>query len=167
MPLIVETGSGVSGANSFGTIAGARSYASDRGITLGTDAIVTTQLILGTDYLQSLQFVGREVSPTQALAWPRKCAYVNGCLLADNALPLQLENALYQLVIEQFNGIDLMPSTNWEDKGGYVTLEKVDVLEQRFSEIIVPGSQPEMPRVDALLFGLLVSGVGRLRTVRI
>lgn len=167
MALIVENGTGVDGANSYGDIAGARTYASDRGVTLGTDDQVSAQLILGTDYLQSFSYVGRPVSFTQALAWPRtRVLFAIDSPFPDDEIPPQLIAALYQLVIEQFNGIELQPSVDSQSSGGFILEEKVDVLLTKYSEKISTTSQPILPKVDALLQGL-IQPVPMLRTVRI
>jgi hypothetical protein len=170
MAFIVEDGTGVANANSYGTVEGAIEYAADRGIDLSTqsDAQMKAWLVLGTDYLNQFSYIGTQDSPTQSMLWPRSgLTYSDGTAFPENVIPSALTSALYQLVIEQSNGIDVMPSTDWQDKGGFVTMEKVDVLETRYSDSVVPGEQPSMPRVDSLLASLLVTGFDRLRCVRI
>lgn len=166
MAFIVETGAGVANANSYGNVEAATSYAADRGIALSDDdAVVQKLLILATDYLESFEYIGVLVSPTQALKWPRKCVEINDAAFPNNALPTQLVAACYQLVLEQTNGIDIQPTVD-RSEGGFIIEEKVDVLMTRFSEKIGTTSEPSMPKVDALLRNLIV-GIPALRTVRI
>lgn len=173
MAFIVEDGTGISNANSYAAVADARAYALDRGtdMTAKTDAQVKAWLIMATDYLEQFVYVGQPVSKTQSLQWPRKCALIenDGSAFPSDELPPALLKAAYQLVLEQFNGIVLMPSKDWNVSGGrFITEEKVDVLLTKYSDSYVPGSQPDLPLVDAMLRGLLNDGsLGRLRCVRI
>lgn len=165
--MIVEHGQSASDSNVYGvvdaptTLAAARAYALARGVVLSVDdAVVSAQLVKGTDYIESkaAQFVGMPTIVTQALSWPRSNVLLSdGSLLANNVLPQALLNALYQLCIEQFNGITLMPSTD-NTQGGYVIREKVDVLETSFSERIGTTRSPLLPAVDTLLASLYYSG---------
>lgn len=167
MALIIEDGSGVTSANSYGTIAGARSYAADRGITLLTDDVVSAQLVLACDYLQNFDYVGDTIEDLQSLSWPRKnVRFASGDAFPDDTIPANLILAQYQLVIEQFNGVVLQPSIDYPGQGGFVTEEKVDVLMTKFSERIGTSTEPLLPKVDALLRGL-IQPIPTLRTVRV
>ena len=55
MALVVEDGSGLSGANSYATAAQADTYASDRGLSAWTGDTATKEaaLIRATDYLEA------------------------------------------------------------------------------------------------------------------
>jgi hypothetical protein len=151
MALIVEDGTGVAGANSYGDVADARSYASDRGIALGTYVVVSQQLILATDYLESLSYVGVPVLNTQSLSWPRnQVQYDPDTPFPNNAIPIALVFAQFELVIAQAAGLVLQPSVSYAS-GGFVIEEKVDVISTRYSEHIGTTSQPILPKVRALL----------------
>lgn len=167
MALIVEDGSGVPDANSYGTLAGARAYASDRGVTLSaTDADVIPLLINATDYLEDFDYVGQPVSYTQSLSWPRiNVQFDPANPFPDDELPPQLVAACYQAVIEQFNGITLQPSVDYS-AGGYVTEDKTDVLTTKYSERIGTTTQPLLPKVDSLLRTITVP-TPALRTLRV
>ncbi len=169
MPLIIEDGSGVPNANSYGDLAGARAYALARGIALSiTDSVVESQMILAMDYLESFDYRGAPISFTQPLSWPRKeLQFDSDDPVPLNYIPPSLVEAQYQLVIEQFNGINLQPTFNNNSGGaGAVVEEKTDVLSTRYSERIGTTSQPVMPKVDALLRGLKIF-TPFLRTVRV
>src|ERR1700729_2165192 len=104
--LIVEDGSQVPSANSYETTAGVRTYAANRGIVLSDDdTILVPQLILACDYIESYasQFVGAQVSYTQALSWPRKCVmFTLDTPFPTNQIPAALIQAQDEAVIAQF-----------------------------------------------------------------
>lgn len=162
MALKVEDGSGFADSNSFGSIAGARAYASDRGIDFSalSDGAVSAFLIKGTDYLESRSsdYFGQPSTTTQALSWPRvNVVKSDGTSLPSSgagSIPQALINALYQLCIEQNNGINPLASTDYS-QSGFVVSEKVDVIETRYSERIGTTKSAVMPAVDSLLRGLL------------
>lgn len=168
MALVVEDGTGtVAGANSFGDVAGAKAFATARGKTLaGDDTIIATFIVNGMDWLASKEdrYKGSRLLTTQPLSFPRMNVFIfDPCVEwpAPGALPPQLVNALYQLVIEQDDGVDIMPTQN----GPVIIREKVDVIETEYSErnsMI----QPALSRVDAFLAPLLNVGIA-LRTVRV
>jgi hypothetical protein len=164
--IIIETGSGVANANSYGetdaptTITNAKAYAADRGYPLlgDDDAAINAFLIKATDYIESRasEFAGIQVSPDQPLCFPRTgILKSDGNELASDPLPSHLIKALYQLCIEQLNGIVLLPSTNPAD-GGFVVREKIDVIETEYSQTLRTLSTPTMPAVEALLSSLLI-----------
>lgn len=169
--LIVENGTGVPNANSYDTVANAIAFAANRGITLPPDSgggQVSAWLVSGTDYLESFanQFVGRPVSFTQALSWPRQCVeFGPDNPFPSDEIPTQLIAALDQAVIAQFQGIVLMPTVD-HSQGGYVIEDKVGPLITKYSEKIGTTSAPLLPAVMAQLQCLLIPGVA-LRTVRI
>lgn len=159
--LIIEDGSGVIGANSYISEAQALAWASARGFTLPSDdATLDPLIILACDYLESLSefYYGTPVNPMQALSWPRNCVLIapNMTYFPNNVIPQALMNAQCQLCIEQFiNGISLLPSTQaWQQSGGFVIEERVDVISTRYSERINTSGMPLMPAVDSQLEGL-------------
>jgi hypothetical protein len=186
--LIIEDGTGLADANSYVSAADARAYAALRGVTLaaagtGIDP-VEIQLVLAAQYLDSLAWVGYQATAEQGLAWPRvlTAPYLNFKFIVScfppsylvpvdpsyyNVLAPKLLAAQCQLVVEQFNGVVLLPSTI----GGtqFITREKVDVIETSYSEKLGTLASPAMPSVDSLLRGLLVVGGGStaIRTVRV
>lgn len=158
MALIVETGAGVANANSYGTVAGARSYATDRGVVLSADDnIVISQLINATDYLESLNYVGVPVLNTQSLSWPRnQVQYDPDTPFPNNQIPVDLVAAQYELVIAQAAGFVIQPTTSYAN-GGYVLEESVDVIRTKYSEKIGTTSAPLMPKVRALLRNITIA----------
>jgi hypothetical protein len=170
MALVIETGSGVEGANSYGvtdaaaTLTAARAYAADRGVTLSNDAaVVTTYLIKATDYLESFKYRGVPTSAEQPLSFPRKQLYaIDGSEFPSDKLPDSLLRALYQLCIEQSNGVVLQRTTDPKGKG-FLVREKIDVIEKQYSEQV--STSLNMPAVNALLAGLILN-FGGIRVER-
>lgn len=160
--LITEDGSGLSNSNCYVGIADARAYALNRGVALSaTDDVVASQILLATDYLETFRnrYKGARVSITQALSWPRcgadlydDVAYKNLVWFPDNSIPQQLISAQCQCVIEQANGIVLLPTTT----GQFIKSQKIGPIQTDYSETLGTTQQPEMPAVKALLRNLIV-----------
>lgn len=169
--LIVEDGSGVAGANSYCTGAYARQYALNGGIQFpGTadDALIAyaTQAVL---YLETMepQFKGRPTYVGQELAWPRTNVYWRGMLLDHLSIPQRVVDAQVQLMIEVASGTVLLPTRSASNQGGgFVTMEKVDVLETHYSETVGVLSAPIIKSVEALLLPFLNRGIGLLTLER-
>lgn len=176
MALVLEDGSGVANANSYVAVADVRTFATDRGIDLSalSDAAVTAFILNATDYLESLWkfYVGCPATVAQALSWPRQNVFNpdSSSFPSSGAasIPLTLKNAQCQLCLEQQNGVtDLLPTTDNNSSGGFITSRKTDVLETHFSERIGTDIQPVMPKVDRWLQTLLAPRPGGLRVERV
>lgn len=174
--LIIEDGSGVAGANAYGldtsdpstTLAAVQQFATNRGVDLTTltDDQLSVLLINATDFLESLRYfyVGK-VNPQspQTLSWPRINVWIYcNQLFPSNQLPPDLLNAEYQLCIEQFNGVDLLPTDSRGASGGFVTEEKVDVILTKYSEKIATTLDVLMPKVDSFLASITQNRSGLL-----
>jgi len=134
MPLIVEDGTGVSGANSFVTLTEARDFATLRGIDLpvaGTgDAALTAFLVKGTDYLKSFSYQGTQTTVGEAyLPWPRTGYYVDDLEFDVDTVPIGMKNALIQLAIEQNSGIVLHATAT----GFAVVREKIGPIDTEYA----------------------------------
>lgn len=169
--IVVEDGSGVANANSYQTVAAARAYAAQRGITLDvSDDVVGAQLINATDYLESLEceYQGRKTDCEQSLAWPRTGVVLCCEDFATDAIPKQLVAAQATLVIAQHSGVNLFPNIGPAD---YVVREKVGPIETEYADPTKAGITTRITGVDALLAPLFgscgdTSGFA-LKTVRV
>ena len=165
MTLIVEDGSGVANANSYITLAEARSYAIQRGVTLSaTDSALEVDLIKSMDYLESQRsnYKGVKTSPTYALQWPRYGVSIDGTEIASNVIPVELKNAQAQLAMAIATGVDLLPTATG---AAFVVSEKVGPIETKYAENVSTSGVPIVRAVDALLAPLLRTG-GALATAR-
>lgn len=154
MPLIIEDGSIVAGANSYVTLEEVRNYSLVRGVALSDDDSVLTQLLIkATDYLETKApyYQGFMVSPTtQELQWPRKAVQLYGVDYPFTSIPRQLKQAQCVLVIELTNGLDLLPTST----GPFVKEETVGPITTKYSETVGVTTKPEVPAVEALLLPL-------------
>jgi hypothetical protein len=167
--IIVEDGSVVESANSYITVAEARIYASNRGVTLPTtDDSVAAMLIQATDYLQAREckYQGERVSASQVLSFPRSDVVIFGIPLASDAIPGCLKAAQVQLAMAVNAGFELLPNVT---ANSYVTKEKVGVIETEYSDPLQVGMSPSFGAVESLLaplFGECSNGFA-LRTIRV
>lgn len=163
MALVIEDGTIVAGANSYIEVQDAKSYATARGVDLGTDDNITEQRLLqAMDYLESLRYKGVRTNPEeQVLAWPRYNVIYDGHTFDPDLVPTRVKNAQAQLVIELFNGVMIFSSSSATTEAGakFVKRKKVDVLETEYATPKELGTTfvavASMPSVDALLRGLL------------
>lgn len=168
MPLVIENGSIVADANSYVTVAEARSYATARGKTLpADDTALNALLISAMDYLeaQRARYQGYKVSALQTLQFPRYGVQIDGIDLEATAIPSILKQAQIRLAMEANDGVDLQPTRS----GGFVKKEIVGPIETEYSEKVGVSIEPELTAVEALLAPLFgSSNVGIfLKTVRV
>lgn len=164
MALIIEDGTIVADANSYVTVAEARSYCSSRGLTIPeNDTELEALIVSGFDYLESLLFKGNVIEPHQPSKWPREEVYVNGEELDSSVIPTDLKNANARLSFEA-TLTDLLPTGS----GPEVVREKVDVVEVQYAESGSSSVAPNFRAVDALLQDLLDPNANSIgRTLRI
>lgn len=164
MPLTVEDGSGVPGANSYVTLQEARDYAALRGIDFPEDdGELEVLLINGFDYIESFsrQFQGSRAKPDQETTWPRDGVVVEGYYIPKTSIPVSLKSAQIRAA-EAAGEIDLMPSPS-----ASVVKEKIDVLEFQYAEPTLTGEALVIPKVTYLLESLFRVGGGfQVRVVR-
>jgi hypothetical protein len=169
--IIIEDGSIVTNANSFVTIAEARSYALQRGVELSAiDDEVAAQLIKASDYLESFaeKYKGEMVSFEQFLQWPRLGVYLynSETEFPSNLIPKELKNAQCAVVLAIAEGVEIMPNYSNAD---FVIEETVGPITTKYADPVKTGVLPTLTAVDALLQPLLVSGLSgfSIRTIRV
>ena len=156
MAFVVETGAGLSNANSYASVSAADSYVADRGIA-GWTALSTTikqqSLVNATDYLEATYrsaWKGNRVSETQSLSWPRYNVIVDGFNFASNVVPLQVVNACIEMAIRASAGETLLA-----DQGQRVRREKIDVIEVEYQDYSDPTQR--YPLVNRMVMPYLIS----------
>lgn len=102
--IVVETGSIVSGANSYVSTATLSTFATDRGITIS--GTLADLLIKAMDYIESLQYKGVKRTSDQALQWPRTDVYVDTYYVNSDSIPQDLKDALCHCAIAIDQGND-------------------------------------------------------------
>lgn len=124
MALIVEDGSIVAGADSYISLADARTLAANWGIALPIDDTeAEIALRKGTAYigLNEGQFSGSRVSNTQSLSWPRNDAYRYGVLLANDSIHPDIQLAQVQAAGVYGDGVEVRPVSD----GSVITSEEI------------------------------------------
>lgn len=158
MALVVEDGTGVSGADSYADLTALRAYAAKRGVTLSADDATLEPLAYkAMDYLEG-EGVG-----LLSLSWPSETGYV--CNMADADALVRLANAQAQLCVEQHGGVDLAPART----GDFIVEDTVGPITTKFSDKFGPseGVAPAMPAVAAILRAFRACGHFGLKTLRV
>lgn len=162
MALVVETGAGVAGANSYLTVAELRAFAADRGLTLPVpDASVESLLIQAADYLELRTYVGDPVSSSQGLSWPRT-SYDRYGAIVQLGVPLAIIRAQRLLAVEALNG-----SLTQAARPSKYVRTKIDVVYVEFAKAGDLAIGMRYLAVDTLLKPYLAgAGTGLIQTVR-
>lgn len=131
MPLTIEDGSRVPGADSFATAAELAAYALAYGVTVPADATAQEVLLRRAAVaMHALHWRGdRTNGASQALAWPRTGVIVHGDAVASDAIPAAIKAGQMALAAE-IHVDDLAPP---DEKAGAVIREKVDVIETEYA----------------------------------
>lgn len=164
MAFVVEDGTGKPDANSYGAVADADAYFSERGITTwaGTNDEKQSYLIRATDYIEgrfSNSFIGTKKTSAQALSWPR----TNANDIPDNVVPVKLQRACFEYALRARTSA-LAPDLQVDPSGMSVvaTKKKVGPIETEYAVAQTGmGSMPMLfrpyPAADMLLRGLVYS----------
>lgn len=172
MPLVIEDGTGVAGADSYATVAQLRSFAGRRGASVPVDdAGCEVALILAMDKLReySGKWSGGRAAEGQALDWPRANAtrrwnpstYEQ---IAAGTVPEEVRDAQCVFAIES-QLTTLQPNRLPSDKG-QVVREEVDAIKMAYAEGR-PTVYPIFAKVEAILNPLLrYGGMSLIRAIR-
>lgn len=166
--IIIENGSNVANANSYVSVADARTYAANRGVALSIDDDEVAKLLIkATDYLESkaCEYQGSPTNSDQALAWPRICVSLNGADVLSDSIPKKLKDAQIQTAMAISEGFEPLGNVS---AGDYVVEETVGPITTKFADPSKVGVAPKLHGVDALLAPLCgkCAGIG-LKTVRV
>lgn len=131
MTLIVETGEGLSNAESYISVADADARHASLGNTgwTGTEQVKEALLRRATAYMEQAyrsRWKGNRLRKDQALSWPRYGATVDGFDLSSTIVPVEVANACADLALKAAAG-DLAPDL---ERG--VIREKVGPLETEY-----------------------------------
>lgn len=166
MPLVVETGEIVAGANTYATIDQIREYSTTRGLVLPVDDVAIERLaIKAMDYLeaQSEKYQGERVSAIQPLSWPRTGVVLHGHDFPSNSIPVELINAQSHLATVINTGVDLFPTRHTYAKKS-VRVGPI-ATEYDLSSLGIAGA-PVVAAVEALLSPLFIR-ISGLKVIRV
>lgn len=103
MTVTVDATVGGANSNSFLTVADANAIANNvLDVTAWTAASTDDKgraLIMATTSLTVLDWVGTRATTTQALAWPRTDAVINGREVPDNEIPREVKQGTFDLAL--------------------------------------------------------------------
>jgi hypothetical protein len=160
MALIVEDGSGVTGADAFVSVADFKAYCDDRGTSYGTDEAIEQAIRRATDYVSRLNWTGWRVNARdQALSWPRSgVTDAEGYAIANNELPIEVADATCEVAIyELSNPRAMSPSfvASQAVKSEQVGEIKVEYIGAGAS---AQGERPVILALSEILDGMLSGG---------
>lgn len=149
MALIIETGSIVTGANSYTTTTELTDFATARGITISGDP---EQLLLkAMDYLETLSFIGLKKTRDQPLQWPRSGVWIDAYDFPDDEIPQELKNGQIEIALAEDAGNGPLQVI---EPG--IKREKFDVFETEYQDNV--GTNNIDPAIGRALHKLLVGG---------
>jgi len=157
--LVLEDGTGITGANSYSTVDEFQTYITERGLSVAASSdhdYMENLLIKAADYLQKFRakYKGDKSSSTQGLAWPRTNVYIDG--FAISGIPTELKYAQLQLAYDA-DSTDLQPTIAAQDKGN-ITKEKLGPLEKTYDNSGSRRSTPAFSKAQTLITPLLNNG---------
>lgn len=159
MALIVETGEGVSGANSYIALADAQSFIDARGLSV---TLTEGLLLSAMDPLSAVRFKGAKADKDNPLNWPRKGVVdCEGFDVAENEIPQGVIAAQIWIAYYSEQGIDASASTSTQQ----IKKEKVDVIEIEYFESAGTASAVSamtMPNVKNSLQCFITASGGRI-----
>jgi len=139
MTIVIEDGSVVLDANSYITVSGVDSYASDYGYSswgTTTDTIKEQSLLRGMRYIEGLSFKGCRSTEDQSLAFPRSDLYDRDDYLIDSTtVPAKVISAVCEAAIMSLptSDIDLQPSRSKDDYRKKIEIAGI-VVEEWFAD---------------------------------
>lgn len=129
MAIVVEDGTLVSGANSYITLAEFKAWADDRGITYGTDSLLSQQLYRAHDYFETLRFRGLKADENQTMQWPRDQVLIDGYAVDSNEIPSEVKLSIYELIKIEIDGDSKLAPSERE-----VTSEQIDSIKITYKD---------------------------------
>lgn len=140
MTMIVETGTGVAGANSYTTVAFAQAYFDDRGGNAAWDALAGDTdkeyiLIKATDYIEkrfSEKWIGDKNDNTNELSWPRHNVYDrhHRLLYTNTEIPPELQKAVAEYAVRAITAA-LIPDPSTQGLEVEEVEKKIGPIEKR------------------------------------
>lgn len=158
MALTVETGAGLSNAESYISVSDANAYvAAYKGANATWDAASTSTKEIAarqaTQYLDGcFSWDGVASTTTQALRWPRIGAYNENGLSLDATVPTKLAQACAEVMYLIVTGETITTNVS---RGDRVKRSQVDVISIEYED--GAPQQPSFPQVNRLVAGLVIS----------
>jgi hypothetical protein len=163
MPLVVETGTGNAGADSYISVSDFTARNTLRGVSLTGDNGTAEQILLiAMDYIESLDYIGYKKTQSQALQWPRTDVFIDGFEFADTSIPKEIINAQCEVAIAIDAGNSPIADLGRETKREKVGDIEVEYMDNAKSEIVRRSIDVHLKKI--LMSGF--SGIGVVSLVR-
>lgn len=125
--LIIEDGTGVTGANSYASVVNLLDYAAETRKTISSDP--SSLLISAKRYIETLNFIGVKTAKTNPMQWPRSSAMIDGYYVDNDEIPqilidLQCEVALS--IDAGLNPMAIKARATKKEKVGEIEVEYMD-----------------------------------------
>jgi hypothetical protein len=150
MSLIVEDGTGLENADSYVSLADARTLATSRGIVLSADDTeLSQQLVSAADRVTSYegQFTGQRVTGEQGLSYPRNNSFRYGTTIANTSIPKELKLAQVTLAGMLEAGVEV-----WAQGFDGVKSEKIGPLQIEYADDKAASvGNPDLPQIESIL----------------
>jgi hypothetical protein len=155
--LIVEDGSIVANANTYVSLADARTRAELLGVSISaTDATADSQLAQAAYYVDNMySFKGDKVSASQTMQWPRYDVCIDGFSFSSSAIPQQLIDAQIFAAAELESGNVFYPAND----GKNIASESVGSIRRSYFDNGKTGTQKTFTSVYAAIKPI-ISGNG-------
>lgn len=115
MALVIETGAGIAGANTYVSDAEYTTYAASLGKTVGADATAREiELIGSTYYLETLRdkYQGYKTDNSNTLQFPRVDVCIDGYTIDSDFIPVELKRAQMEAAIFSVSNPLFIDTTN-------------------------------------------------------
>lgn len=159
MSLIVEDGTGVTGAVAYSTLLEFKAYIPRGGLSIpatATDAQLEAAMVRGTAYVDGrFRWPGLRESETQGLAWPRYEAYDDDDFELSG-VPDKVKNACLEAALIEANEPGALSEAL--EHGGRITSEKVGSLSTTYAGGASPATV--YPIIKQCLAGIIQGGGG-------
>ena len=168
MALIIEDGSIVPNANSYISLADARTFLQSMGYDLDADDTIAEQtLIKGYYYVSSFEssYQGERISADQTGSFPRSGVYINGFPLASDEIPVNIQQAQSLAAYEEQQSAGaLFPNTT----GQTITSEEVvGAVKVSYSDNGMDSNVTYYPQIESLLKPLFSASANTFRVFRV
>ena len=166
MPLIVEDGTGVAGANTYINAADAVARAAVLGFNFPNESDAETPLIRAAIYLEGkrLEYQGTKYISGQPLQWPRDPVYIDNELQQPSVIPQLLIDAQVYIASVDYSGGNLFATSSGSattKSVGDVSVTKTNAGELDNTAVMGFANDMLKPLMKSANYGLLEFAVCR------
>jgi len=155
--LVKETGSGVTGANTYATLGTVSAYCTNHGVTTWASLASEAQkaaILRAMNYMESRNWKGWKDNQYNSLEWPRAGVVDrNNYGIPSTDIPEQVKDALAEAAHREGDNANTMQKDL--ARGGKTKFEKIGPLETEYFSSASPSKTFEV--IDGMLKGLLTS----------